>query len=206
MYVLYYMSMFQCWHLVWILIRTNHPCLGVGCHNWFIRNQECKCVSWIKRYQRKVFGKQKIGMQYTGNDENWDIFRLVALYYCMNWSNFLLRGGHYLLEFMFGIWLNMMGCHEGIQMSSVVCITTCGKWTIHDQLFADCITKICSQTKSVSVIRQLNFFPNHHMMWHDRTIPYLANHYFDMIEPFFISTSVVLLLWPIYALPLCCHW
>jgi hypothetical protein len=49
-------------------------------------------------------------------------------------------------------------------------------------------------------------FPNHHMMWHDRTISYLANHYFDMIEPFFISTSVVLLLRPIYALPLCCHW
>jgi hypothetical protein len=32
MYVLYYASMLLCWHLVWILIRTNHPCLGVGCH------------------------------------------------------------------------------------------------------------------------------------------------------------------------------
>jgi hypothetical protein len=29
----YYASMLRCWHLVWILIRTDHPCLGVGCHN-----------------------------------------------------------------------------------------------------------------------------------------------------------------------------
>jgi hypothetical protein len=28
----YYASMLRCWHLVWILIRTDHPCLGVGCH------------------------------------------------------------------------------------------------------------------------------------------------------------------------------
>jgi hypothetical protein len=32
MYVLYYASMLQCWHLVWILVRTGHPCLGVGYH------------------------------------------------------------------------------------------------------------------------------------------------------------------------------
>jgi hypothetical protein len=32
MYVLYYASMLQCWHLVWILVRTDHPCLGVGRH------------------------------------------------------------------------------------------------------------------------------------------------------------------------------
>jgi hypothetical protein len=32
MYVLYYASMLQCWQLVWILVRTNHPRLGVGCH------------------------------------------------------------------------------------------------------------------------------------------------------------------------------
>jgi hypothetical protein len=144
-------------------------------------------------------------MQYTGNDWIWDIFRLVALYYCTNWINFLLRGGHYLLEFMFGIWLNMIGCHEGVQMASVVCITTGGKWTIHDQLFADCITKICSKKNQCHCNKTTKLFPNHHMMWHDRTIPYLANHYFNMIEPFFISTSVVLLR-PIYALPLCCHW
>jgi hypothetical protein len=64
---------------------------------------------------------------------------------------FFFGGGHYLLEFMFGIWLNMIGCHEGVQMASIVCITTGGKWTIQDQLFADCITKICSQKKSVSL-------------------------------------------------------
>jgi hypothetical protein len=28
----YYASTLQCWHLVWILVRTDHPCLGVGCH------------------------------------------------------------------------------------------------------------------------------------------------------------------------------
>jgi hypothetical protein len=28
----YYASMLRCWHLVWILVRTEHPCLGVGCH------------------------------------------------------------------------------------------------------------------------------------------------------------------------------
>jgi hypothetical protein len=32
MYVLYYASIFRCWHLVWILVRTNYTYLGVGCH------------------------------------------------------------------------------------------------------------------------------------------------------------------------------
>jgi hypothetical protein len=32
MYVLYYASMLRCWQLIWILVRTDHPCLGVGCH------------------------------------------------------------------------------------------------------------------------------------------------------------------------------
>jgi hypothetical protein len=32
MYVLYYASMLCCWHLIWILVRTDHPYLGVGCH------------------------------------------------------------------------------------------------------------------------------------------------------------------------------
>jgi hypothetical protein len=39
MYVLYYASMLRCWHLIWILVRTNHPYLGVGCHSselWWI--------------------------------------------------------------------------------------------------------------------------------------------------------------------------
>jgi hypothetical protein len=28
----YYASMLQCWHLIWILVRTDNPHLGVGCH------------------------------------------------------------------------------------------------------------------------------------------------------------------------------
>jgi hypothetical protein len=31
----YYASMLRCWHLVWILVGTGHPCLGVGCHSWY---------------------------------------------------------------------------------------------------------------------------------------------------------------------------
>jgi hypothetical protein len=26
--------MLRCWHLVWILVRTDHPYLGVRCHSW----------------------------------------------------------------------------------------------------------------------------------------------------------------------------
>jgi hypothetical protein len=33
MYVMYYTLMFWCLQLVWILIKTNHPCLRVGCHS-----------------------------------------------------------------------------------------------------------------------------------------------------------------------------
>jgi hypothetical protein len=29
MYVMYYASMLRCWQLISILVRTNHPCLGV---------------------------------------------------------------------------------------------------------------------------------------------------------------------------------
>jgi hypothetical protein len=28
----YHASMVWCWHLIWILVSTDHPCLGVGCH------------------------------------------------------------------------------------------------------------------------------------------------------------------------------
>jgi hypothetical protein len=31
----YYASMLRCWYLVWILIMTDHPWLGVGCHRWW---------------------------------------------------------------------------------------------------------------------------------------------------------------------------
>jgi hypothetical protein len=26
----YYASMLRCWHLIWILVRTDHPCLGLS--------------------------------------------------------------------------------------------------------------------------------------------------------------------------------
>jgi hypothetical protein len=32
MYVMYYVSMFRCWQLIRILVKTNHPCLRVGRH------------------------------------------------------------------------------------------------------------------------------------------------------------------------------
>jgi hypothetical protein len=32
----YYVSMLRCWHLVWILVWTDHPCLGVGCHSCYL--------------------------------------------------------------------------------------------------------------------------------------------------------------------------
>jgi hypothetical protein len=32
MYVMNYASMLRCWQLIWILVKTNHPCLRVGCH------------------------------------------------------------------------------------------------------------------------------------------------------------------------------
>jgi hypothetical protein len=35
MYRIYYASMLQCWQLVRILVRTNHPFLMVGCHSWY---------------------------------------------------------------------------------------------------------------------------------------------------------------------------
>jgi hypothetical protein len=41
MYVLYYALMLQCWHLIWIVVRTNHPCLGVGCHTHRLQTGGC---------------------------------------------------------------------------------------------------------------------------------------------------------------------
>jgi hypothetical protein len=33
MYVMYNALMLQCCQLVCIMVRTNHPCLRVGCHS-----------------------------------------------------------------------------------------------------------------------------------------------------------------------------
>jgi hypothetical protein len=35
----YYASMLRCWHLVRILVRTDHPCLEVGCHTTLLQTQ-----------------------------------------------------------------------------------------------------------------------------------------------------------------------
>jgi hypothetical protein len=40
----YYASMLWCWHLIWILVRTDHPCLGVGCHNMHVQPQ------WVNKH------------------------------------------------------------------------------------------------------------------------------------------------------------
>jgi hypothetical protein len=34
-FVMYYAPMLRCWQLVMILVKTNHPCLWAGCHNWY---------------------------------------------------------------------------------------------------------------------------------------------------------------------------
>jgi hypothetical protein len=39
----YYAAMLRCWHLVWILVRTDNHCLGVGCHS-------IKVYRWLRFY------------------------------------------------------------------------------------------------------------------------------------------------------------
>jgi hypothetical protein len=50
----YYASMLRCWHLVWILVRTDHPCLSVGCHSWYQRHTS------IIRHWRPYFQKPTV--------------------------------------------------------------------------------------------------------------------------------------------------
>jgi hypothetical protein len=47
MYVLYYALILQCWHLVWMLVRTDHPWLGVGCHNALIMPETHIVMSFL---------------------------------------------------------------------------------------------------------------------------------------------------------------
>jgi hypothetical protein len=49
MYVMYYASMLQCWQLIMILIRTNHPCLRVGCHRLSVPGRLYRCRGLGKR-------------------------------------------------------------------------------------------------------------------------------------------------------------
>jgi hypothetical protein len=46
----YYESMLQCWQLVWILVRTDHPCLGVGCHIRLYQSQPTQLKQFTARY------------------------------------------------------------------------------------------------------------------------------------------------------------
>jgi hypothetical protein len=54
----YYAPMLRCWQLVWILIRTDHPCLGVGCHKEFDPNEFSNLIHEytyiIKREKGKI--------------------------------------------------------------------------------------------------------------------------------------------------------
>jgi hypothetical protein len=48
MYVLCYAPMLRCWHLIWILVMTDHPCLGVECHTKHddFNNSGMTILSW----------------------------------------------------------------------------------------------------------------------------------------------------------------
>jgi hypothetical protein len=50
MHVLYYVSMLQCWQLVWILVRTNHHCLGVGRHMLCMRSKLGHFTRYTSKY------------------------------------------------------------------------------------------------------------------------------------------------------------
>jgi hypothetical protein len=55
----YYVSMLRCWHLVWILVRTDHPCLGVGCHSWYQSHMN------IIRHGRPYFWKPMVRIRFN---------------------------------------------------------------------------------------------------------------------------------------------
>jgi hypothetical protein len=41
MYVMYYVSMLQCWQFIWILVKTNHPFVRVGRHRGLVPLSLC---------------------------------------------------------------------------------------------------------------------------------------------------------------------
>jgi hypothetical protein len=59
----YYASMLRCWHFVWILVRTDHPCLGVGCHTGV--------HSWINLGFAKWLGRSMCGGERQRATEIW---------------------------------------------------------------------------------------------------------------------------------------
>jgi hypothetical protein len=46
--------MLRCWHLLWILVRTDHPCLGVGCHTYVFRIN--LFITLDSRLRKKITG------------------------------------------------------------------------------------------------------------------------------------------------------
>jgi hypothetical protein len=59
MYVLYYTSILRYWHLIWILVSTDHPCWGVGCHSWY---QSCASIIW---HWRTYFWKPAVRIRFN---------------------------------------------------------------------------------------------------------------------------------------------
>jgi hypothetical protein len=57
----YYASMLRCWHLIWILVRTDHPCLGVGCHSWYQSHMS------IIRHWRPYFWKPTVRIRFNAH-------------------------------------------------------------------------------------------------------------------------------------------
>jgi hypothetical protein len=58
---MYYASMPQCWQLVRILVRTNHPCLRVRRHSWYQR-----LTSIIPRW-RQYFWKPTVRIHWDAH-------------------------------------------------------------------------------------------------------------------------------------------
>jgi hypothetical protein len=57
----YYASMLRCWYLVWILVRTDHPYLGVECHSWYQSHTS------IIRHWRPYFRKPTVRTRFNAH-------------------------------------------------------------------------------------------------------------------------------------------
>jgi hypothetical protein len=71
MYVMYYASMLQCWQLIRILVKTNHPCSRVGCHKIKLAKYENGTSRTLK------ISKLCIMMYYLKRDN---------FYFCLNFQ------------------------------------------------------------------------------------------------------------------------
>jgi hypothetical protein len=73
----YYASMLRCWHLVWILVRTDHPCLGVGCHTRILNINMTRKYTLLKYLSSMYYGRElshvcgyawELGMTFYGKE------------------------------------------------------------------------------------------------------------------------------------------